>query len=363
MDRKKWNQEYPKMPEAFHLALEETVKQNIEKDLYTQGTERTRRKPYRKRWYLLGIAVVLLLGSFTATAKKEFNFAEYLSLDDSQNIPEIFQSDINAIVEKEPTLPEFIDKEWVKTWEKREDDSPLLDIREVMYDGGQLCIYGVPTKAGKRYQLYTHRLIINGQTLSQPIDTWDDEGSGDNYVFTADIHNLGLECPFEVTLPLSVFINGEKRSENQDFTFTVETEAEVTALPEQEFIFDDYTVKVTDLKKSVTSFWGKVVVERTREQQEAYEKEEYRILSPVFKEKDGTFLHSMPFSYYDGDVDENKDNQWEFWEKLSSADEKSVMLYLELILKEQPELSSVEEVLHAGEREYLREGIEISLES
>lgn len=89
-------------------------------------------------------------------------------------------------------------------------------------------------------------------------------------MFTADTHTLELECPFEVTLPLSVFISGKnKRSENQDLTFTVDTEAAVTALPDQQFVFDDYTVNVTGLKKSVTSFWGKVSIDRTKEQQVA----------------------------------------------------------------------------------------------
>lgn len=361
MEKRMWEQEYPKMPEAFHKALEDTVKENVQMELKAQTMKKPGRRKYKKRFFFLGVAVVLMLASLTTIAKKKFDFKEYLRLDKSQAIDEIFQYNIKVKVEEEPNLPEWIDREWVKTWEKREDNAPLLDVKEVMFDGGQLCIYGTPTETGKEYDLYTHRLVINGKQLDDPIDTWDDGDRGEDYIFIADVHNLDLECPFEVTLPLSVFISGKnKRSENQDLTFTVDTEAAVTALPDQQFVFDDYTVNVTGLKKSVTSFWGKVSLDWTKKQQKASMKEKGTSIWPTFERKDGTFIQSL--SVTDEESQSSRNNQWYFREKLPSADEKSVMLCLKLMTGVLPEDTIFENGGEPKEPEHLGEDMEISLE-
>lgn len=93
------------------------MKENVQMEQNVQSRKKSGRKPYKNRLFLLGAAAVLLLGSITAIAYKEFDFAEHLRLDESQNIGGIFQSDIKVKVEKEPRLSECFYKGWVETWE------------------------------------------------------------------------------------------------------------------------------------------------------------------------------------------------------------------------------------------------------
>lgn len=333
MDKSRWDKEYPKMPEAFHLAIEESVRRNLEGEPEIEPGNQPQgkgyRKPTRRRILVLSLAAVMLFGALTAIAKEKeekFDLGKYLEVRDYDTMNSIFQKDISVKVEEEVTLLEGIDMEWVKTWEKREDNSPLLDIQQLMYDGAQLCIYAVPTENGKDYEIGSNHLFVDGERVG-PIDQWDNYGKCDFYIYTVDMRALALKAPFKVTLPLSVYGKGG-RYENQDLSFTVDTEAVVESIKDQEFIFEDYTVKVTGMKKSATTFWGKVKVERTKEQQAAYEEGDREITFLLFKSKDGTAWRGQPLTEKEGVESGPKTSQWYFSKKIPSGNVDSVMLYL-----------------------------------
>lgn len=358
MDKKRWEQEYPKMPEAFHLAVWEAVERQGNRGEQESRMEQESRKPVRRsrRFLLFAAAAVLLCGGLTAiagVAGKKVNFREELKLENYENLEEAFQSDIPVKVEENVRLPEqaYIDeeyREWLTSWEKRENNLPLLDIREVMFDGMRLSVYAVPTQEGKKYSLEVLDLYIDGVNKG-PVDCFDNMGERDYYIFTLDdvnnftadddenarmkdsqIQDAPLQTPFEVTLSVRAYASG-KRYENQDLTFTVNTGAELKTLADQEFVFADYTVKVTELQRSMTSLKGKVSVEMTDEQRGAYEKGERKLCGLLFTNKEGTVwkrgLHiseeeALQSHYNAGNY------QWYFHKQIPEDAGDTVMLYL-----------------------------------
>lgn len=82
----------------------------------------------------------------------------------------------------------------------------------------------------------------------------------------------------------------------------------------------------------------------------------------MFKRIDGTIIESMPVTDDEAEASTERYNQWYFREKLPSADEKSVMLCLQLIPDEEPEDTIWGTGGEPKEREYLGEDMEISLE-
>ncbi|MDO4339267.1 MAG: hypothetical protein Q4C91_14475 [Eubacteriales bacterium] len=370
MNKKRWEQEYPKMPSAFHLAVQEAVERQGNREKQGSAAEQkcaaeqesivkpgNRKHGKRsRRFYLFAAAAVLLFGGITAiagVAGKKVIFREELELENYENLEEAFQSDISVKVEEDVRLPKqaYTDKEyreWLTSWEKRENNLPLLDIREVMFDGMRLSVYAVPTQEGKKYSLEVLEMYING-VYKAPVDCFDNAGEQDYYIFTLDdvngftaeddknLQNLQmqtqdaiLQTPFEVTLCVRAYASG-KRYENQDLTFTVSTDAQLKPLADQEFVFSDYTVKVTELQRSMTSLKGKVSVEMTEEQKEAYEKGERKLCGLLFTNKDGT-AWKRGLSVSEEEARQSHYNagnlQWYFHKQIPEDAGDTVMLYL-----------------------------------
>lgn len=296
MDKKIWEQEYPRMPEAFHLAVTTAVEENRKKE--TGKPEKTVGiKSHKKRKYALLLAAVFMTGAAAAlgvtAAKKEQKqnpetvFLKELGLENRTNLDPVLQRDIQVTAAETPEYKENTDPELIKSFEKRENNEPILTIPLVLYDGQRLAIYAEPTEEGKKYSCEAWALRINGQ-LTEPIEMDDNLGKQDHYIFQTELDGLDPGMPFDVTIPLRVY-GKAKRYENQDLTFTVNTEPAVKKIPDQSFVHDDYSVHVTDITQSLTALQGKVTVEMTKEQREAYENGNIKISSLILRSRDGTF--------------------------------------------------------------------------
>lgn len=337
MDKKKWEDEYPCMPEAFHLAVQEAVEKNSrEPQKHSSG----KKLSLKSRFFFLA-AAILVLGGLTAVADRRtesFDFAKYLQVDGMENIEDVFQTEIHVKVEADSRLSDFADegyKEKDKEWEKREDNAPLLEIREIMYDGMRLVIYGEPTESGREYSLNADWLYIHGEG-KYPAETLHYEEKEDYYMITVQQNTLELETPFEVTIPLSVYGN-RTRYENQSLTFAVDTKAKIEYLEDQEFVFDDYKVEVTELRKSPISLKGKVAVIMTEDQKKAYEEGDRSICNLLLQSDDGTvweFLQCTDEEQLQSDYNAHN-MKWYFHRKLPENESKDVNLYLMAIDKAQ----------------------------
>ena len=90
----------------------------------------------------------------------------------------------------------------------------------------------------------------------------------------------------EIVLPLSVYRDNE-RYENQELLFTVEGKA-AEQIPDQEFDLESCTVKLTEMRRSLTAFAGRIQIKRSPEQQSSYEKEDREIIHMVLEGTDGS---------------------------------------------------------------------------
>ncbi|WP_373213026.1 hypothetical protein [Ruminococcus sp. 5_1_39BFAA] len=304
MDKKMWEQGYPQMPEAFRLAVRSAVEENLKTESgKPEKIVRTGRR--KKRRYLLLLAAALMAGIVAAmgvtAAKKEQKqspqtiFMKTLGLEERNNLDSVLQKDVTVKAEETPTYKEDMDPDLIKSFEKRESNDPILAIPMVLYDGQRLAIYAEPTEQGEKYDCEAWELRINDQLIG-PIEMEDNLGKQDYYIFQTKTDDLKLTSPFEVTIPLRVY-HGGKRYENQDLTFTVDIEAQLKELPDQSFVCKEYSVKVTDLKQSLTSLQGKVTVEMTREQRAAYVEGNTEISELLFRSREGTFWKRLGGSF------------------------------------------------------------------
>lgn len=338
MDKMNWKETYPQMPESFHLALKQVVekncdsektdidKKNVEKevqmnvqsefsqmdiaDLLRKRTEMPPVVPKKKNWkrvYILGVAATLTVGLAVAgvTAaqifekkKEKFSFEKYLGFDSRKGMEELFQRDIEMTIPEEPGEPIdtwglYDEEEWeayVYDWKamqtERENNEPLMEIQEVFYDGMELAVHARITEEGEKYSLGTDTINIEGKRIL--LEYGEQVGDGKDLIFRT--HTRGIECEddLEVVIPLGVSRNGE-RYENQDYVFKVTQNAEMIALPDQEFLYENYTVKVSELVKSRTAIMGKVEVFMSEEQKEMYEEDnKIMVCFSEFKSADGT---------------------------------------------------------------------------
>lgn len=311
MDKKMWEQEYPQMPEGFHLAVRSAVEENLKTG--SGKTEKVVRAGRgKKRGTLLLLAAVLMIGIAAAmgvtAARKEQKqspetiFMKTLGLEERSDLDSVLQKDVAVKAEKTPTYKEDMDPDLLKSFEKRESNEPILAVPMVLYDGQRLAIYTEPTERGKKYNCEAWELRINNQLIG-PIEMEDNLGKQDYYIFQTKTDDLKLTAPFEVTIPLRVYYEG-KRYENQDLTFTVDIKAQPKSLPDQSFACKEYSVKITDLKQSLTALQGKVTVEMTKEQKASYEAGDTVISELFFRSGEGTFWRRLGGSlriYGDGE--------------------------------------------------------------
>lgn len=225
MEKKKWEQEYPQMPEEFRRLVRVAVDYELGQPK-RPGTALLRKRKVLKRCFLLGAAAVLLWGMAAVVADKEFDFRKYLEEyglpeGKSDNDEAYFFDDIQVKIEKDnPASDQALGQE------ERENDDLLLEIKEVMYDGTNLAIYGEYTEEGKNYVLSGDKIFVNGEAV------YCDhiEGGKDYLVFAADIHNACNqdEDTFQVIWPIAAagkdhtWIKDATRYKAQNLAFSME---------------------------------------------------------------------------------------------------------------------------------------------
>lgn len=394
MEQKRWENEYPKMPESFHLALKEVVEKNcglekscikesdVKKDMKQLDTKKevqvevqsevlqtdiidllrkreevppiVLKKKNRKKLYALGMAAALTLGlavvGVTATQifekkKEEFSFEKYLGFDSRKGMEDLFQTDIKVTIPEEPgdlidTWGTYDEEEWeeyVYNWKamqiERENNKPLMEIQEVFFDGMELAIHAKITEEGAQYELGTDTINIEQHLIL--LEYGERVGEENDMIFRTHIRGIEYEDDLEVVIPLGVYKNGE-RYENQDYIFEVAQNAKITVLPEQEFIYDNYTIKVSELVKSRTAIMGKVEVLMSDEQKEIYEEEnKLMICISKFKNSDGTewkHINSLETSAYNLLFEPQKQEEY-FHKQMPEPDSQSVMMDVLLAMK------------------------------
>lgn len=366
MDKMRWKTEYPQMPESFRLAVEETVAKCMQNPEKTKEIPKNSPRVPKKRhsagkWLLLGAAAALLVGAFSVGADKKLDFQKYLCLNETLVSEEIFQKEIKVEAAAEAVYPEGMSEEIRACMKPLKTGEPLLDIREIMYDGLRLAVYAESSQAGREFQMETLRMEIGGEEIS-PVNTENPGGKENVYVFTADVSGRNLQAPFEVRQEVRVYKDGT-RYENQELFYTVDTEGKVEELPDQAFAFEDFCVKVREIRKSPIAVQGLVEVEMTDEQKSRYEAAGKKILADVrLQGKNGEVWKALNFS---GEESEETSLVLEtfrrrFYVQLPQADEERVILRLQEVLEKQDDWRGVA-AQQFEEQTFLGEPMEIPL--
>lgn len=172
-EKRNWDQDFPKTPESFKLAL----KQQVEKEMANENDRSedikkmveinpSNTKKKRRKWVKIAVAAVALIGlmsggvyavtksGVSALIGREVNEAKgesYLTTD---------MSTFNqTVIPGWPqTMIDIFGEE--RAAEVKGISEPLLTITQVYYDGLSLAFYARPTKAGRKYELGTDRLVI-----------------------------------------------------------------------------------------------------------------------------------------------------------------------------------------------------------
>lgn len=310
-----WKQDYPQMPDSFHQALIQEIERQTGK---TEETvlKRERRRYTRKqsaRWTVFAAAAVLC--TMTAFAAARLQLVELFDWGSGASKAE-------KLIQTEPevTQPETLhvsagaaqNLEEVNARRAIPDASPLLDIRETMFDGGMLYVYAVPTENGKQYELGTDRMYVDDHEVG-PASTAHyypgDQLNGttvdqETYTFRVDLSALNLTEDFEVTLPLSVYEKTEdpnmalsveeaaaykapERYQNQDLNFTVNVTETMDHFADQTFTYDEFTLEVTEFSVMTTAVKAVFTYRMTQEQQAAYKDSGESLGVPVLKNARG----------------------------------------------------------------------------
>ena len=375
MDKKIWENQYPKMPELFHLAVEQAVNRAVGNEtVYTgQGTVERERSDQnirgaaslnkRKKWRLLILAAVLCGGLISAAAVSgrkpvrtaEVDFQEKLGLGERSDLEEVWFGDVEVSIAEEPRYVNELHPEILEDMKDLKTDGPLITIDRIMYDGLQLAVCAYPTEEIEGYTIESWSMIVNGQKTG-PNEMDDNMGKQDYFIFTAQLYDMEPADQMEVVLPLSVYRDNE-RYENQELLFTVEGKA-AEQIPDQEFDLESCTVKLTEMRRTLTAFAGRIQIERTPEQQSSYEKEDREIIHMVLEGADGTRWEELPLNentktlrtdenheegyfYYeipeDGQTQVNlqlmsrlKSERWEKWDSSDPANRYGEVLTVDL---------------------------------
>ena len=336
MDKKIWEEQYPEMPELFHLAVEQAVNRAVGNEtVYTgQGTVERERSDQnirgaaslnkRKKWRLLILAAVLCGGLISAAAVSgrkpakitKVDFQEKLGLGERTDLGVVWFGDVEVSIAEEPRYVNELHPEI------------LEDMKNLKTDG---------QKTG-------------------PNEMDDNMGKQDYFIFTAQLYDMEPADQMEVVLPLSVYRDNE-RYENQELLFTVEGKA-AEQIPDQEFDLESSTVKLTEMRRTLTAFAGRIQIERTPEQQNSYEKEDREIIYMVLEGTDGIRWEELPLNentktlrtdekhedgyfYYeipeDGQTQVNlqlmsclKSERWEKWDSSDPANRYGEVLIVDL---------------------------------
>lgn len=291
MNRERWNQDYPQMPESFH----DTVLKEVLRHTQVSTPKTKHRSP--KNYLLIGIAAIFVLGATVIGVEPvhTFVFQEWLGLSDREGIGEAIlpSSSLSIAVQSPGEKPDYMDD---VQWESYPDlptqwmDTPVLSIQNLLFDGQKLIIYGAVPSG---YQVEVTTLSINGEEYgpaeNQIVGTADEHGA------TAHIITLNfqdpLSAPCKVEMPVRIYGKQGRthiRYKNQDLSFTVDTPSEAVSLPDQSFSLKECTVEVTNLSLSLTTLTGTLSISMDDSQKEAYQSSSQKILpnTAVIRGKD-----------------------------------------------------------------------------
>ncbi len=310
MDRKMWEEQFPEMPESFHLAVEQAVekgKKQPESCSFPQqdgqdadkstGNVTVRRR--KKKWTLLILAAVLCggLASVIAVSGRKpltvssVDFQEKLGLGQRTDLASVWFDDIEAVVAEEPEYVKYTPQGILEKMKPLDTEKPLLSIEKILYDGLQLAVCARPAEEMEGYTIEAWEMTVNGQRIL-PNEMDDHLGKQDYFIFTAQTCDLELEAPLEIRLPVRVY-KGRERYETQELVFGVEDAPAAEEIPDQEFVFEEHTVKLTEMKRSLTAFTGRISIERTEEQEDTYKKQDREIVTIRMEGADGTPWESI----------------------------------------------------------------------
>lgn len=304
-EKQSWNQDFPKTPESFKLAL----KQQVEKEMVNENDRSeyikkmveinpSNTKKKRRKWVKIAVAAVALIGlmsggvyavtksGVSALVGREVNEAEgesYLTTDMStfnqRVIPGWTQTMIDIFGEE-------------RAAEVKGISEPLLTITQVYYDGLSLAFYARPTKAGRKYELGTDRLVIGDAVymihfnrLSEE-DVEGKEGieAGD-YVGNVQLGGRDLPDHFTAELVLGA---GEMR---QTVSFDVQTDQKPIIKPSKSVtISDGIQASVDALKIAESGAYIYVTWEFSESQKALYDEmtnEESLILFMALDDSNG----------------------------------------------------------------------------
>lgn len=253
-----WNKEVeiPGVVQERVMDTLQNIKNQIDKPIQKENQKGSgrNRNVGKKRWmkYAIVMAATLAVGTGVFAAG-QFRltdlFPKKMSSPEAQKL---IDTEPEVIVAGQEHMPSaYVEEKTEDIFRGRpiiSDNSSLLNIKEVQYDGSSLYIYGEPTENGKQYELNSDRLYINNQEYG-PVSTSNlKEVTGEEgYTFEVNLSSLDLEEDFEVTLPLSVY-EGENRYQNQELTFMVSVEAPVQAVDNQMFEQDGYSISVENIE-------------------------------------------------------------------------------------------------------------------
>lgn len=304
-EKRNWDQDFPKTPESFKLAL----KQQVEKEMANENDRSedikkmveinpSNTKKKRRKWVKIAVAAVALIGlmsggvyavtksGVSALVGREVNEAKgesYLTTD---------MSTFNqTVIPGWPqTMIDIFGEE--RAAEVKGISEPLLTITQVYYDGLSLAFYARPTKAGRKYELGADRLVIGDAVymihFNRLSEEYVEEKEGieaGDYVGNVQLGGRDLPDLFTAELVLEV---GEMR---QTVSFDVQIDQKPIIKPSKTItISDGVQASVDALKIAESGAYIHVTWEFSESQKALYDEmtnEESLILFMALDDSNG----------------------------------------------------------------------------
>ena len=285
-EKRNWDQDFPKTPESFKLALKQQVeKEMVNKNDRSEDIKKmveinpSNTKKKRRKWMKIAVAAVALIGlmsggvyavtksGVSALVGREVNEAEgesYLTTDMStfnqRVIPGWPQTMIDIFGEE-------------RAAEVKGISEPLLTITQVYYDGLSLAFYARPTKAGRKYELGTDRLVIGDAVYmiefdQLPTNVAENRDGVEKGDYKGTVQLGGREVPDHFTAEL-VLEAGEMR---QTVSFDVQTDQKPIIKPSKSVtISDGIQASVDALKIAESGAYIHVTWEFSESQKALYD--------------------------------------------------------------------------------------------
>lgn len=304
-EKRNWDQDFPKTPESFKLAL----KQQVEKEMANENDRSedikkmveinpSNTKKKRRKWVKIAVAAVALIGlmsggvyavtksGVSALVGREVNEAKgesYLTTDMS-----MFNQTV--IPGWPQTMIDIFGEE--RAAEVKGISEPLLTITQVYYDGLSLAFYARPTKAGRKYELGADRLVIGDAVymihFNRLSEEYVEEKEGieaGDYVGNVQLGGRDLPDLFTAELVLEV---GEMR---QTVSFDVQIDQKPIIKPSKTItISDGVQASVDALKIAESGAYIHVTWEFSESQKALYDEmtnEESLILFMALDDSNG----------------------------------------------------------------------------